>query len=153
MAEPGDRRERQACPCLFSDGAPLCRADLKYLHVPPRAHLARYCRQPRYRQCPLYRTWLETLRKAPNGNGDAAVSSANGGTRLATRVDNGRAARKEDLMLRVLRRLLSDERAQDLAEYGVALSVVAAGVFAVAVALRDNVGTLWTLADNIIAAG
>lgn len=56
-------------------------------------------------------------------------------------------------MLRVLRRLLSDERAQDLAEYGVALSVVAAGVFAVAVALRDNAGTLWTLADNIIAAG
>ena len=56
-------------------------------------------------------------------------------------------------MLTVLRRLLSDDRAQDLAEYGVALSVVAAGVFAVAVAVRNNVNTLWTLASGIIAAG
>jgi len=155
VAAPGDRRERQSCPCLFSDDAPLCRADLKYLHVPPRSHLARYCRQPQYRQCPLYRAWLETLREAPDRwNGDAVVFDADGGTGLAPRIDDaGRNARKEDLMLTVLRRLISDERAQDLAEYGVALGVVATGVFVVAVALRDNVTTLWTLASGIIAAG
>jgi hypothetical protein len=153
MAAPGERTERQSCPCLYSDDAPICRADLKYLHIPPRSHLARYCRRPGYRECSLYRTWLETLGKAPDrsngngnghGNGHGVVPSADGGTRLAPRIeDAGRTARKEDLMLAVLRRLLSDERAQDPVEYGVGLGMVAAGVFVV---------TLWTFASGIIAA-
>lgn len=46
-------------------------------------------------------------------------------------------------MLAVLRKLLSDERAQDLVEYGVGLGIVAAGVFVV---------TLWTVASDFIAA-
>ena len=46
-------------------------------------------------------------------------------------------------MLAVLRRLLSDERAQDRVEYGVGLGMVAAGVFVV---------TLWTFASGTIAA-
>lgn len=115
MAAPGDRRERQSCPCLYSDDAPLCRADLKCLHVPPRSHLARYCRQPEYRRCALYRAWLSTLEAAPDRwAADLGALDADGGTGLALSIQDAgpdQTTRKEDLMLAILRRLLSDERA------------------------------------------
>ena len=155
MATLGDRRERQSCPCLYSDDAPLCRAELQCLHVPPRSHLERYCSRPEYRRCALYRAWLATIEVAPDGwTGEVVASDADGGTGLALSTqDAGReqTTRKEDLMLAILRKLISDERAQDLAEYGIALSIVAAGVFAAAMAIRNHVTTVWTLASGIVA--
>ena len=50
-----------------------------------------------------------------------------------------------------LKRLWKDEAGQDLAEYGIALAVVAAGAGAVALAIGGNVQTLWTKASAIIA--
>ena len=55
-------------------------------------------------------------------------------------------------MMRFLRKLWKDEAAQDLAEYGIALAVIAAGAGAVALAIAGNVNTLWTTASAIIAA-
>jgi hypothetical protein len=56
-------------------------------------------------------------------------------------------------MLAVLKKLLDDERAQDLAEYGIALNVIGAGVALVAAGIAANVTALSTLAPGIIAGG
>ena len=50
-----------------------------------------------------------------------------------------------------LKKLWKDEAGQDLAEYGIALAVIAAGAGAIAVAIAGNVNTLWTQASAIIA--
>lgn len=52
----------------------------------------------------------------------------------------------------VLRKLVADESAQDLAEYGIALAVVAAAVAAAALAIRGSVTTLWNNARAAIAS-
>lgn len=52
----------------------------------------------------------------------------------------------------LLKKLWKDESAQDLAEYGIALAVIAVGAGAVAIAIAGNVNTLWTTASAIIAA-
>ena len=49
-------------------------------------------------------------------------------------------------MTRTLRRLLRETGAQDLAEYGIALAVIAAGAGLIAVAIGGNTATLWTRA-------
>jgi Flp pilus assembly pilin Flp len=48
--------------------------------------------------------------------------------------------------------LIHDERAQDLAEYGVALAVIGLGAGIAAVAIGANVNTLWTSVNSIIAS-
>ena len=153
MIAPEDGDERQSCPCLYDDAAPLCRADVKALHVPTRAYIERVCGRPKYRQCTLYRAWLNTAGAASERH-TADVAEPRG-TTLAplTRepAQSEEKARKEDLMA-VLKKLIADERAQDLAEYGIAMTVIAAGVIAVAVAIVGNVMTLWTVASGIIAA-
>ncbi len=55
-------------------------------------------------------------------------------------------------MANLIKGLLQDERGQDLAEYGIALAVIAVGAGAVAVAIAGNVNTLWTNAQTAIAA-
>ena len=50
----------------------------------------------------------------------------------------------------LLKKLLSDESAQDLAEYGIALAIIAVAVGAAAVAIRGDVTTLWTNAQTAI---
>jgi hypothetical protein len=47
--------------------------------------------------------------------------------------------------------LIRDERAQDLAEYGIALAVIGIGAAAAAIAIAVNVNQLWTTASSIIA--
>ena len=53
-------------------------------------------------------------------------------------------------MARLLRTLRMTERAQDTAEYGIALAVIGlvAGITALAVA--GNTGSLWSKANNLI---
>ena len=46
-------------------------------------------------------------------------------------------------MLTVLKRLARDESGQDLAEYGIALAVIAGIVALIAVAVGQDVQTLW----------
>jgi Flp pilus assembly pilin Flp len=55
-------------------------------------------------------------------------------------------------MTNLIKKLVRDEKGQDLAEYGIALAVIAVGAGAVAVTLAGNVNTLWTNAQAAIAA-
>ncbi len=54
-------------------------------------------------------------------------------------------------MLKLLKKWLGDETAQDLAEYGIALAVIGLGAALAAVAIAGNVSTLWSTANSIIA--
>jgi Flp pilus assembly pilin Flp len=53
-------------------------------------------------------------------------------------------------MLTVLKRLVRDESGQDLAEYGIALAVIAGIVALIAVAIGQDVQTLWQRGQNAI---
>ena len=55
-------------------------------------------------------------------------------------------------MLKLIRKLIHDERAQDLAEYGIALAVIGAGAAVAAVAIAGDVNTLWATAQTAISA-
>jgi Flp pilus assembly pilin Flp len=55
-------------------------------------------------------------------------------------------------MLTILKQLVREESAQDLAEYGIALAVIAVGVGALALTISGNVNTLWTNASAAIAS-
>jgi len=55
-------------------------------------------------------------------------------------------------MMDVLTRLIGDSEAQDLAEYGIALAVVAAGAAMAAVAIGTATQTLWTRALQALIA-
>jgi Flp pilus assembly pilin Flp len=59
---------------------------------------------------------------------------------------------KEASMFGLLKKLVRSESGQDLAEYGIALAVIAVGAGAVAVVVAGNVNTLWTNASAAIAA-
>ena len=61
-----------------------------------------------------------------------------------------RRRKKEDTMT-FLKKLLSEKKAQDLAEYGIALAVIGAGAAAAAVVIAGNVNSLWSAANSIIA--
>ena len=53
-------------------------------------------------------------------------------------------------MLRALKRLIRDEGAQDLAEYGIALGVIVGFAGLIAVAIAGQVNTLWFNAQTVI---
>jgi Flp pilus assembly pilin Flp len=53
-------------------------------------------------------------------------------------------------MQNLISKLVADESAQDLAEYGIALAVVAAGAALAAAAISTDVGTMWTNAQNAV---
>jgi Flp pilus assembly pilin Flp len=58
--------------------------------------------------------------------------------------------REERTMLTLIKKLIRDEHAQDLAEYGIALAVIGAGAALAAVAIATDVNTLWSVANSII---
>ncbi len=53
-------------------------------------------------------------------------------------------------MLALIKKLMQDDSAQDLAEYGIALAVIGLVAGAAAVAISTDVGTLWSNAQSII---
>ena len=53
-------------------------------------------------------------------------------------------------MFNVLKKLVRDEAGQDLAEYGIALAVIAAGAGLIAVAIGTQVNTLWSRGQSVI---
>jgi hypothetical protein len=55
-------------------------------------------------------------------------------------------------MTALLGRLVRAEDAQDLAEYGIALSVIAVLAGAAAIIIANDVGTLWSKAQNVITS-
>ena len=55
-------------------------------------------------------------------------------------------------MFQVLKKLVRDEAGQDLAEYGIALAIIAAGAGLAAVAISQDVETLWSNAQDDIAS-
>jgi Flp pilus assembly pilin Flp len=55
-------------------------------------------------------------------------------------------------MMNLISKLVKDESGQDLAEYGIALAVIAVGAGAIAVAIAGDVQTLWQNAGTAIDA-
>jgi Flp pilus assembly pilin Flp len=53
-------------------------------------------------------------------------------------------------MRRLLERMFREEEGQDLAEYGIALALVAGFVVVVAMAIAGNVQTLWSNAQSTV---
>ena len=78
------------CPCLYSTAAPICRADLESMHVPPLVHLNRFRLTEHYRRCDLYRRFLEMLTHEPGrwrvqGPGNGAATGDDAGLPDSTR--------------------------------------------------------------------
>ena len=55
-------------------------------------------------------------------------------------------------MLTLFRKLVAEESAQDLAEYGIALAVIGIVAAAAALVIATDVGTLWSRASSIITS-
>ena len=53
-------------------------------------------------------------------------------------------------MTHLLARFATDEEAQDLAEYGIALAVIGILAAAAAIVIAMDVGTLWSQAQSVI---
>lgn len=53
------------CPCLYSEVAPICRAETVAMHVPSSSHLNRFCVTEHYRRCDLFRQFLTELSETP----------------------------------------------------------------------------------------
>ncbi len=52
----------------------------------------------------------------------------------------------------LFKKLFNDESAQDLAEYGIALAIIAAGAGLIAVAIAGNVSTLWSKGQTAVSS-
>jgi len=48
------------CPCLYDEGAPICRADCEALRVPTQQQLSTLCTSGEHRRCLLYRRFLKS---------------------------------------------------------------------------------------------
>jgi Flp pilus assembly pilin Flp len=55
-------------------------------------------------------------------------------------------------MKQLLGKLVREESGQDLAEYGIALAVIAAGAALIAVLVAQNVQTLWSNAQTAVSS-
>lgn len=53
-------------------------------------------------------------------------------------------------MLKLVKKLVREDAGQDLAEYGIALAVIAVGAAAIAVAIGTDVNTLWSNAQGAV---
>jgi Flp pilus assembly pilin Flp len=62
----------------------------------------------------------------------------------------GDPGKKEAVMLKLVTKLVREDGGQDLAEYGIALAVIAIGAAAIAVAIGTDVETLWSNAQTAI---
>jgi len=65
-------------------------------------------------------------------------------------IRSAQGAVRGGIMWELLERLLHQETAQDLAEYGIALATISIVAVVVAVIIAKDVGTLWSRAQNVI---
>jgi len=54
-------------------------------------------------------------------------------------------------MTDLMKKLVLDDAGQDLAEYGIALAVIGLVAAGAAIVIANNVGTLWSRANSVIA--
>jgi hypothetical protein len=57
----GKESAHLTCPCLYSQDAPLCRADTVAMRVPSPEQMDRFCTTERYRRCEFFRAFVGTL--------------------------------------------------------------------------------------------
>ena len=55
-------------------------------------------------------------------------------------------------MLQLMKRLVGEDAGQDLAEYGIALAVIAVAAGAAALVIATDVGTIWSRAASLITS-
>jgi len=53
-------------------------------------------------------------------------------------------------MTALVKKLITDDAGQDLAEYGIALAVIGTVAAAAAIVIAKDVGTLWSKANSVI---
>lgn len=53
-------------------------------------------------------------------------------------------------MMTLIKKLVTDDAGQDLAEYGIALAVIGVIAAAAAIVIAKDVGSLWTRAQSVI---
>ena len=53
------------CPCLYSDAAPICRAEGDAMRIPSAEQLAGHCMTTQYRRCDVFRRFLSLLAERP----------------------------------------------------------------------------------------
>jgi hypothetical protein len=58
---------------------------------------------------------------------------------------------KETLVTNLIRRIVTDVQGQDLAEYGIAMAVIVAGIGLIALTIAGNVSSIWVQAEANIA--
>jgi Flp pilus assembly pilin Flp len=54
------------------------------------------------------------------------------------------------MMTSLMKKLVTDDAGQDLAEYGIALAVIGVIAAAAAIVIAKDVGTLWSKAQSVI---
>ena len=54
------------------------------------------------------------------------------------------------MMTSLMKKLVSDDAGQDLAEYGIALAVIGVIAAAAAIVIAKDVGSLWSRAQSVI---
>ena len=54
------------------------------------------------------------------------------------------------MMTSLIKKLVTDDAGQDLAEYGIALAVIGVIAAAAAIVIAKDVGSLWTRAQSVI---
>jgi Flp pilus assembly pilin Flp len=54
------------------------------------------------------------------------------------------------MMTSLMKKLVTDDAGQDLAEYGIALAVIGVIAAAAAIVIAKDVGSLWTRAQSVI---
>ncbi len=53
------------CPCLYSEEAPICRAEGDAIRIPSAEHLASHCLTAQHRRCEVFRRFLTMLAERP----------------------------------------------------------------------------------------
>ena len=53
------------CPCLYSDAAPICRAEGDAMRIPSAEQLVSHCLTAQYRRCDVFRRFLTALSERP----------------------------------------------------------------------------------------
>src|SRR2546427_3686205 len=151
---PGMSRDRLHCPpklfpndphsCEYAtkegDKAPLqgrCSANVHLSEGPDRHQSCCYV------QARLWRGWSPACEELSRRFASRFWMGS-------TRPVRPRRGKRGGGMLSLLSRLLREQTAQDLAEYGIALATISIVAIVVAIIVAGDVGTLWSRAQSVI---
>ena len=54
------------CPCLYSEEAPICRADAEAMRIPATEHLVGFCLSGSHRRCTIFREFVRPPVRNPD---------------------------------------------------------------------------------------